>query len=652
MTNPSRHIELPLLSGGRSPETCRWRCGFQCYQEAPNRSGNHTFAEVLQSALSRRGFLKAAGATMLVLGATGTVGGPEEARAAGAGGEGRFLQFDPISLSDADEVIVPDGYLAEVLIRWGDPILPGAPAFDFEHQSAAAQAGQFGYNCDYVSFMPLPRASRSPVTGLLVVNHEYTNPEIMFPHYLRGAPTLEQVNIELDAHGLSVVELHRRGERWSYRVSRNNVRITARTPLLITGPAAGHEWVGTEALGMLNNCAGGTTPWGTVLTCEENFHQYFANLDGKDGLSDLDPRKTIHQRYGLPSGPSGRRWESYYDRFDLVKSPNEPFKYGWVVEVDPYDPTWTPRKRTSLGRFKHEGATTTLTDDRRVAIYLGDDERFDYVYKFVSSGRYYPGRREANRELLDHGTLYVARFDDDLTGEWIPLIPETVGWSQAEILINTRGAADQVGATRMDRPEDIERNPVTGAVYLVMTNNTRRLPGAEDAANPRAPNRFGHVIELWEGGNDAGATSFRWSIFMLCGDPRDPDTLTYFAGFDPSLVSPIANPDNIVFDREGNLWISTDGQPGTFGAGDGIFAVPVAGPERGFVRQFLSAPVEAEVCGPELTPDNRTLFCAIQHPGEGGTLAEPLSSWPDGTQPPKPSVVTVRKVRGSRIIGT
>ncbi len=692
MTNtaPRRSLRtsLPMVgaTGTGSHKTCTYKCGDDCFRDVPNASSNETFEEVVARAVSRRGFLKAGMASVVVLGAGGTFGSLRDAsaqplppvleppsdplRAAGA----KTLGFTPIEPTTADAVVVPDGYDSRVLIRWGDPLFPNTPQFRFDRQTAAKQAEQFGYNCDYVAFMPLPWSSRftNSSRGLLWVNHEYTNPELMFTGYDPDNPSRAQVDIELAAHGAAIVEIRRpRGERWfSYRRrSSYNRRLTAQSPMLLTGPAAGDPLLqtgddptGTQVLGTLNNCAGGVTPWGTVLTAEENFNQYFGKLED---VSDARV-SAWHARYGLAEGESGRKWERYYPRFDLGVEPHEPFRHGWIVEVDPYDPEYVPRKRTALGRFKHEGATTSLAADSRVTCYLGDDERFDYVYKFVTAGRFVEGDTAGNADLLDEGTLYVARFDVDPVGNrvgtWIPMIhgegaltADNGFASQAEVLVNTRGAADLLGATKMDRPEDIERNSVNGGVYINLTNNSSRggvddggtadpnddrfFP-QEDAANPRAPNRYGHVIELFEEGNDAAATRFTWGIFLLCGTPDDPTT--YFAGFDKSQVSPISSPDNIAFDQQGNLLLATDGQPGSIGVNDAFHFVPISGPERGHVQQFLSVPVGAEACGPEFTPDDQTLFCAVQHPGDDGSLEQPVSTWPDGAEP-RPSVVSVFK---------
>lgn len=407
--------------------------------------------------------------------------------------------------------------------------------------------------------------------------------------------------------------------------------------------------------GMLNNCGGGKTPWGTVLTAEENFNQYFAN-NGK--LAADDPRRAAHTRYGIPTAATEYRWGNYYDRFDVAKEPNEAFRFGWVVEIDPFNPNKPPKKRSALGRTKHEAATTVIAPDERAVIYSGDDERFDYVYKFVTRDRVNLNNREANDGLLDNGVLYVAKLNDDGTGSWLPLVAgqgALATWTQADICIRTRLAADAVGATKMDRPEDLEVNPVNGKLYCIFTNNTQ--PGtsgrpATDKANPRTNNRSGHIIELTEAGDDPTATTFKWEIFLLCGDPSVEADGTYFAGFDKTQVSAISCPDNLTFDNQGNLWIATDGQPGTIRKNDGIFVVPVEGPERGFVRQLMSCPMAAEVCGPEFTPDNRTLFAAIQHPGEGGTIASPTSTWPDGNSPARPSVIAIVNAAGTRVIGS
>lgn len=638
----------------------------EAMEEISNPTTNESFEEVMTRHLARRTFLKGAVAasTLLVLN--------QETAEAAAVAQTATPSFAPVSLSTEDRIIVPYGYSAKPLVRWGDPLFPGTPAFNINNQTPEAQARQFGYNCDFLFLLEFPNrpftagGTRGEV-GLLWVNHEYTNPELMFFNYSPATATKAQVDIELAAHGGTVVQIERVRRRgvfgapeWVVSYSPYNRRITAETPIEITGPAAGHEWLKTSAdptgrqvRGMLNNCSGGRTPWNTIVTCEENFNQYFAN---NAKLPDSDSRKALHTRYGLPTGASERRWENFYDRFDISKEPNEPFRFGYAVEIDPFNPNATPKKRTALGRVKHEACTFVVAPDQRVVAYTGDDERFDYMYKFVTKGKFDPSRGAANGDLLDEGTLYVAKFSDDGTGEWLPLVAgqgALANWTQAEICINTRGAGDAVGATKMDRPEDIETNPINGKVYCVMTNNTQRGTSgrpAADKANPRANNRHGHIIELTEAGNDPTATKFTWSIFMLCGDPNVAADATYFAGWQGG-VSPLSSPDNITFDKAGNLWIATDGQINTFRQNDGVYVVPTAGPERGYVRQLLSGVPGGETASLALSADNMYLFVSIQHPAEGSTLANPTSRFPDG-EVPRPSVVVVENAGGNRVIGS
>jgi len=571
---------------------------------------------------------------------------------------GASLGFTPIILGDLDEVVVPAGYESKVLMRWGDPLHAGVDRMTAANASRALQERTFGWNADLNAYFPLSRhGSGRAAGGLMCVNHEYTEGPRMFSDYDADSPTKEQVDVEIAAHGMSIVNLESTPDgEWSVNLdSRFNRRITGFTPMEITGPLASHEVMetaedptGRTVLGMLNNCAGGKTPWGTVLTAEENFHQYFAN-------NDLNPNpylKEANKRYGVPAGASRRQWELHHRRFDLSEEPNEINRFGYIVEIDPHDPSFVPKKRTALGRFKHEAATTAIADSGQVVLYSGDDERLDYLYKFVTSGLYDPDDRQANLSLLDSGTLYVARFHDDGTGEWLPIVAgrtgPLAGFDQADVLLNTRGAADLLEATPMDRPEDVEVNPRNNRVYVCLTNNTRRAPGDENAVNPRAENQYGHVLEITEDGGDLSSSTFTWEFFLICGQPSDPTT--FFAGFDKSSVSPIAAPDNLAFDELGNVWIATDGQPSTLGLNDTLFAVPAAGAQRGNVQPFLSVPRGAEVCGPEFTPDFESLFVNVQHPGERSTGPEdPQSLWPDGVWPPLPSLVAVTRTGGGRI---
>ena len=443
----------------------------------------------------------------------------------------------------------------------------------------------------------------------------------------------EYVRIEMMAHGGSVLEIRRDGGTWSVVPnSKYARRITAETEMRVSGPAAGHPLMktrddpdGSTVRGMLNNCAGATTPWGTWLTCEENFNGYFWGRDGRD----THPQRAALKRYGVPA--QWYAWGRYHDRFDISKEPNEPHRFGWVVEIDPWDPKSVPVKRTALGRFKHEGAGNIVNRDGRFVVYQGDDQRFDYVYKFVTEGKVNLTDRAANASLLDSGTLYVARFNADGSGEWMALrhgegpLTEANGFAnQGDVVIFARLAADLLGATKMDRPEDIEANPKTNKVYVMLTNNSRRKPDQVDAANPRARNAYGHIIEIMPQDGDHAATAFTWEILVQCGDPAVAEV---GATFNPATTDSgwFAKPDNCVIDAEGRLWIATDGNaPNDTGRNDGLWAMETEGAARGTSKLFFRCPNGAELCGPEFTPDLETLFVAVQHPGE--------SSDPRGTE--------------------
>jgi len=416
---------------------------------------------------------------------------------------------------------------------------------------------------------------------------------------------------------------------------------------------------GTTVLGMVGNCGGGVTPWGTILTAEENFDQYFM------GESADASESANYRRLGFrPAGPFG--WGRFHDRFDLTKEPREANRFGWIVEIDPYDPTWVPAKRTALGRFKHEAAETTLTPDGRVVVYSGDDARNEYFYRFVSHGHFNSNDLTANRDLLDEGTLSVARFLDDGMVVWEPLVfgegpltPANGFKNAADVVIDARLAADLLKATPMDRPEDVEANPVNGNVYVVLTNNSDRK--VVDKANPRPGNRVGHILELAppraDGKPDHGADRFAWNIFLLAGDPANPSHQARYGGT-ISASGWLACPDNIAFDKQGRMWIASDQGEAQqiFGIGDGIWACDVDGPGRAVTRMFYRAPTGAEMCGPAFTPDCRTLFVAVQHPAgddRGSNYDTPSTRWPDfrDDMPPRSSVVAITRNDGG-IIGT
>jgi len=695
MTNTSRRRSLlPLLSksggphGSRSAMTCQFRCGNACDHPMPNTTDNPTVSSVIETAIRRRSLLQggAVGASALVVGglvskAAASTTTPRTATSLASVATG---DWTPVAPNVRDIVSVPEGYASRVVITWGEAVVAGAPDFDPDKQTPESAAKQFGYNADYLTMVPLDAQGS---TALMVTNHEYTDENIMFP---TGVYTSAQIKkIAIQSHGLSIVHVHQvksaaKGDwkRTNPMKAPYNRRITGTTPFKIDGPAAGDDRLkttadptGTVVLGTLNNCAGGTTPWGTVLSGEENFNQYF------DKSGTLDSRYTAsYARYGI-SGVDSRGWSEVDPRFDLSTEPHESFRFGWVVEIDPKDPKSTPRKQTMLGRLKHEGANIVVAESGQVVAYMGDDERGDYLYKFVSAEAYLPGDKAHNLTLLTKGTLYVARLtgDDPVAknadgsfvpadgeydggGEWIALTTDTQsfvdGFSVADVLINTRLAADKVAPTKMDRPEGVETSPVTGKVYASLTNNSKRgSTFGVDEANPLAKsnvrsafegplaqasgNRNGYIIELAESGGDHVGTAFAWKLLLVCGDPSAPET--YFAGYDKSKVSPISCPDNVTFDSLGNLWIATDGN--VIGSHDGLFRCPVEGPDRGLVQQFLSMPIGAETCGPLINNHDQSVWVSVQHPGEtdGATFENQSSTWPHTDDFPRPGVVVTYK---------
>ncbi|MEV8147934.1 PhoX family phosphatase [Arthrobacter sp. NPDC080073] len=685
---------LPMLGhtkGKRSPVTCALKCDNACSGEVCNTSSNAYFRDIASAAVSRRAALGfgAVGALAVVLGGnlSGNIpeaGGVGLSEAAKTGFDKAKLKFTPIKPVDytVDAFTVPDGFAWQPIIRWGDPLFADSPAFELNGQTAAAQARQFGYNNDYTDILPIPDSKDR--RAVLFTNHEYTNENIMFPATLAAA---EARAIGRAAHGLTVVELERKNKNkpWNYvKGAPRNRRFLTDTTYELTGPAAGTDLVktiddpsGRKIKGTLGNCSGGTTPWGTILSGEENFNGYFV----APGTSAGD------KRYGLTSKATARKWELDEQRFDTRNAgyANETNRFGWIVEVDPFDPSSTPKKHSAMGRFKHEGANVIVAASGHVVAYMGDDERFDYLYKFVSKGKYMAGdsaaARRNNMNLLSEGDLYVAKFTGDSpaaeidgtgklpsdgafdgSGEWLPLVVDGAsavpGMSVPEVLVFTRLAADKVGPTKMDRCEDVEPNLATGKVYVVCTNNSDRgKPGKEGATevNPRTLNRDGHIVEITETG-DQTSTRFNWTLLMVCGDPAK-NSSTYFSGFPADKVSPISCPDNVAFDSAGNMWIATDGAPSSIGYADGLFKVTPDGSERGKVEQFLAVPRDAETCGPIVHDDERTVFVAVQHPGEEGSFDAPHSYFPDyvgaGTAPaagqvraPRPSIVQVFRKDG------
>jgi secreted PhoX family phosphatase len=658
---------------------------------------------------SRRNMLKS-GAALGLLGIFGsalTACGGSSAPAPGA------IGFKAVATSSGDAIIVPEGYTADVMYRWGDPITASAPSFKGDaSETWREQEVQAGDNHDGINFFPFPGTDGSS-RGILAMNHEYINPEYFLNVANFYKPEIpDNTKKMLAAHGVSVIEVQRNAAgKWEYvKNSTYNRRITGYTPMTITGPAAGNDLLktaadaaGTEVLGTLNNCGAGQTPWGTFITCEENFNGYF----GTD-TAGWTPN-VLQSRYGISASGFGYGWHKGDPRFDLAVNPNEPNRHGWVVEIDPYAPTSKPKKRTALGRFKHENAECVLSKTNKAVVYTGCDEVNEYLFKFVSTGSYDTANKASGANLLDTGILYVARFDagtvvgdNQGTGVWLPLVfgqngltAENGFANQGEVLIKARQAADRVGATMMDRPEWVAANRTKpGEVFLACTNNSRRgtaTPAtsnnvngstrassanpAVDEANPRADNRWGHVIRINEMGGDTAALTFNWDIFVIAGNPALIGDKKGSSNIDASNT--FNSPDGIQVDPEGRLWIQTDGQYSNTGnfAGQGNNQMLVADIATKKITRFLVGPSGCEVTGVCWTPDSRTMFINIQHPGEvsshpnapaghkaaatadkdAWTNANPtaFSKWPDGASAgrPRSATVVIRKNDGG-VIGT
>jgi hypothetical protein len=658
-----------------------------------NESTNETFEQIVEARLSRRTFVGAGiGSLALALGGVGTLLDALPAAAAPQGGPKKgakaLLGFTGVPVSSADTVVVPEGYTARVLIAWGDPVSDGPAFLPDASNSAGDQAQQWGMNNDGIVYFPI-KDSRH---GLLVQNHEYTDEGLLFKDGVAGW-NAEKTSKSMNAHGVSIIEVEkvegdklRKDGQWQIvRPSAYARRITGQTPMKIGGPAAGDprlrtddDPTGTWVLGTLNNCAMGFTPWGTYLTCEENFNGYFFT-------SNLDGRNNLQKRYnvGSPYG-SGFRWYTTHDRFNMDKHPNEANRFGWVVEIDPFNPDAVPVKRTSLGRMKHEGAWVQEAKGGRLVVYMGDDERNEYIYRWVSRQNWHASIAKGI-DPLDDGTLYAAKFKADGTGEWLPLTPDNPeiakrGMDLNDILINTRAAADAAGATMMDRPEWIDTFPKSLTAIATLTNNSKR--GAQppssnnpdgsttadtanpptDAANPRANNTYGHVI-FWKYAHDWTDDTFYWEVFALCGDPAVPAHGSTIQG------DKFGSPDGIYVAPSGRVWIQTDVSTSALNtgayAGFGNNQMVCADPVTREVRRFLTGPVRCEITGVFVTPDERTMFVGIQHPGEpnvaepGGSSSDPRhdpanvnqhSAWPDGMGfRPRSACIVITKDDGGEI---
>jgi len=604
------------------------------------RPTEQEFDRVVERAISRRGFLGgviAFGSGAAVMG-TGLL----DLAPAQAQQQSRFA-FTPIPAQTDTTIHVPEGYSWQRLVSWGDPLFPNVAELDQETGGSVEDAEKiFGENTDGMELFVIGGRQ------VIAVNHEYPNPEINLPQSEEGKTRDAQDVLKLqNLQGVAVFEIAETDGRWSVVVdSPLNRRITNNTPMRISGPAAGHDLLkteadatGTQSLGTFNNCGAGRTPWGTYLTCEENFNGYF----GSTGEAELDAKVAAgYRRYGINAKGAGYDYHKFDARFDTSKNPNEPHRAGWIVEIDPSNPESTPVKRTALGRFKHENAATALAPDGRVVVYLGDDERGEFIYKFVSRDIYVPGGDTST--LLDEGQLYAARFDDDMSGKWIALTPEITGMSAAEILIFARTAASRAGATTMDRPEWVAVNPTAVEAYCALTNNSQR--GVKENAggdwtpvggpNPRKTNEYGQIVRWRPADNNHASESFTWDLYVMAGNPTVHKDA--YAGTENINEGNMFNsPDGMMFDSTGLLWIQTDGDDSNEGefAGQGNNQMLAGDPVTGRIERFLTGPKGSEVTGIAWSADRRTMFVGIQHPS---------APFPDGEgKLPRSSIVAVKR---------
>lgn len=636
----------------------------------PRRAFGPTYGEILDEGVRRRTVLKG-----LLAGAATAFAGRwtvDEARAAGPSS----LTFEELERVRDEADHWPAGYDRQILARWGDALFPDSPAFAVESLDGDAAARQFGYNNDFTQYLPLPWGSDSSDHGILVVSHEYATPFLMFPGMTdedyRDKLTDDQIRAVMATIGVSIVEVRREGGQWAIvRDGRYNRRIHLGTEIALSGPAAGDDRLktasdptGRTVFGTISNCNGGITPWGTMLSGEEGAMDVFA------GDYTALPDQELVERQGWDEEDNDIYAAGRLEpRLNFEQEPNEWMRFDWVVEIDPFDPAAKPVKRTALGRMTHEGAQCAVAPDGRVVVFMGDDDDFEYLYRFVTRDPWNPDDRAANRDLLDHGTLSVARFQSNGTVDWLPLVAgegpltaEAGFASQADVVLATRAAADLVGATPMDAPEGFIVHPKTGKLYVAMTENEDRLPkGGGEAreqvndANPRSPNPHGHLLELVPPGApdrpDFAAGSFRWDVFVLCGDPAKPEDE---AMFHPQTSDRgwFTDPDNLAVDPAGRLWVSTDGPPPE-GIADSLYVMDTEGPGRALPRLFYIAPVGSECCSPTFTPDGRTVFVSVQHPGElrlednedATSIADAGTNWPDFVDgaPPRPSLIVLSR---------
>ncbi|MEM9199362.1 MAG: PhoX family phosphatase, partial [Pseudomonadota bacterium] len=512
------------------------------------RPDEQDFDRVVERAISRRGFLGG----VVAFGSGAAVMGTGMLKSSTALAASSRFAFTPIAAQTDNTVHVPDGYNWSMLVRWGDPLVSDADGYDVAEGGPVENSDKvFGENTDGMETFSFQGHQ------LIAINSEYTNRKINLPAVQEGTPANADDVLKLqNLQGVTVLEIVEGEAGWTVvKDSPFNRRITHNSPMKIAGPAAGHDLLkteadptGTESLGTMNNCGSGKTPWGTYLTCEENFNGYF----GATGEMPASHEASF-SRYGVGADGWGYDYHKWDPRFDVSANPNEPHRAGWIVEIDPTDASSTPIKHTGLGRIKHENAAVTVARDGRVVVYMGDDERGEYLYKFVSNGVYTPGG--STEGLLDDGTLYVAKFYDNMTGEWLALTPETTGMDAAEILIFTRMAASAVNGTTMDRPEWVAVNPKAVEGYCCLTNNKNRgvkpNAGGDDTSvngpNPREANKYGQIVRWFADNDDHTATGFAWDLYVMAGNPTVHSDAN--AGSDNMNAGNLFNaPDGMAFD--------------------------------------------------------------------------------------------------------
>ncbi|PSE46808.1 phosphatase [Acinetobacter nosocomialis] len=715
-----------------------------------NTSDNIHFRDVLDQYVSRRSLITkaASGAVALTLASTLT-GCNDNNDDSGSNNGGTApvdpnkkpekLTFTPVAKNLNDIVTVPEGYEANVIYALGDSLnpsfgdwddnnIPSGPSFQFRSGDCHDGMHYFGLNTSTNRFDDTVSAQ-----GLLVMNHEYINQTFLHPKgptKVDGRRPEDEVIRETNAHGVSVVHIKKDPTTQKVEVVKNSIfnrRITGSTVMDFAGAAAGSNLLSTrfspagrQTRGTHNNCGNGYTPWGTYLTTEENFIGYFARSTTDDALRT--PEEIIAlKRYGLKAGSSSRYgWETaigqveaqdLYDRWNAdVKAAqatqdyrNGPNTFGWMVEIDPFDNRQNPVKRTSLGRFAHEDSACRAVAGQPIAFYMGDDSRGEYIYKFVSSAVWdtkdINGGYAAGDKYMNSGKLYVAKFNNDGSGQWIELAYGKNGLnesnttypfkSQAEVVTFARLAADSVGATKMDRPEWATVNPINGEIYVTLTNNSNRGKDyPTDAANPRnytdlyagtkeqKGNVNGHIIRFRETDDKTTAETFKWDIYLFGAEASMASNINLSGLTDNNDFS---SPDGMWFDPRGVLWIETDdgaytdvtncmmlaalpGQIGDGGAAttsNGQQTITGAKVTDATLRRFLVGPKQCEITGIAMTPDYKAIFINVQHPGEdSASYAKPESNWPatqkdpsNKTARPRSATVVITRKDGGVIAG-